>query len=399
MMAVINTASANTELAPASRLVAPYITLETGRATFLLLANTSSRELRASSGLVTSQGGVHIEFYSKGCSRNDQVVELSAKDIDQINITSVYASVIGADSSKLGFADIDVRDGTVHTSSQTAPGIRTNALTGVTLVADSTNDYAFSYPMAASQGSQSSGAGQTIVTRNAGGTGAALAWFGRYEPFPSRVFLPVYYAEGADSQGATVTGFLALVSPADGNWHGYGTGATLAEAPGEALSVSNAVGAALIKTSTLAYDGCENNTSYTPSGHTIYGTLDTLFPGGGMLRSNWLSCSGSGGGFPRVDEVSSQPVGWMQITNSSTECKGATNGCGSSTTNAKTATRALVGTFFSNSVGGSPSKKMADTSRLWGDPTTRTTTTNDCRTSAAVTRTCEYTFNSVDSAP
>lgn len=367
-IAVVHTASANTELAPASRLVAPYITLETGRNTFLLLANASGLILNNKAGTI---GGVHIEFYNKGCSRNDIVQQLSERDIDQINVSSLNASSIFADSSKLGYADIDVRNTTLYTgSSQVASSIRANALTGVVLVADSTDDFAFSYPMAASLGSSAGGvAGGTIVTRNPALTGAALQWTGRYEPFPSRLFVPVFYAEGADSAGATVTGFLSIVSPADGNWHGGGTGVgALAEAPGESISV--AAGTNPLQLTVIMYDGCERQQSFTPGGHTIMGTLDTLFLGGAALRSNWTTANCTGGAFPGRDEQgSNEPLGWMDITNGSLQCKGGAAGCGAGGTNPL---RGMVGVFFSRSVGGSPAKKMADNSRLWGDPSTRT---------------------------
>jgi len=368
-IAVVHTASANTELAPASRLVAPYITLEAGRNTFLLLANTSGVVLSNKSG---TTGGVHIEFYNKSCSRNDIVQQLSERDIDQINIDSLIASAIFADSSKLGFADIDVRDTTLYTgNSQVAPSLRVNALTGVVLVADSTDDFAFSYPMAASLGSAASGAGGIIVTRNPAGTGAASQWTGRYEPFPSRLFVPIFYAEGADSAGSTVTGFLSLVSPADGNWHGGGTGTGAgAEAPGEVIAV--AAGQNALQLSVIMWDGCERQRSFTPAGHTVMGTLDTLFPGGAALRSNWTTanCTSGGTGPGRDEQGSNEPLGWLDIGNSSSQCKGSATGCG--VAGGGNPLRGMVGVFFSRSVGGSPSKKMGDNSRLWGDPSTRT---------------------------
>jgi len=52
LMAVIQTASANTELVPASRLVAPYWDVTAGRSTLILLTNVSkSVDLTANAGL------------------------------------------------------------------------------------------------------------------------------------------------------------------------------------------------------------------------------------------------------------------------------------------------------------------------------------------------------------
>lgn len=389
-IAVVQTASANTELVPASRLVAPYVTLETGRSTFLLLTNSSTAILNNKTGTV---GGVHVQFYDKTCARNDIVVQLSERDIDQVNVSTVNFT----GTSLLGFADIDVRGTGIYTDSEAAPSIRENALLGTVLVSDSTNDFAFSYPMAASLGSAASGsAGGTIVTRNS--TGAATAWTGRYEPYPSRLYVPIFFAEGTDSQGATVTGFFQVVSPPDGNWHGAGTSTgTAAEAPGEVLSAAS--GTNLISLGAIIFDGCELQQSATVSGHTVMTTISqnlaTHFGAGPVSRSNWTAANCTNLVFPGLDELSGQPVGWMQVTNTSTQCKGSSSGCGS-TLNPP---RGLVGLFFETSVGGSPSKKMADNSRLRGDPnqgSRELASGGGCTTSTAAggpgsATTCQYT--------
>lgn len=395
-IAVVHTASANTELVPASRLMAPYITVESGKATFLLLVNTSST-VRLTDVLPAGAGGVHVEFYDKTCSRNDIVVRLSERDIDQVNVTTT--NFTGA--SLKGYADIDVRNNTIFTDSQAASGIRENVLLGTVLVSDSTNDFAFSYPMAASLGSQEA-AGGVIVTRNS--SGVALAWTGRYEPYPSRLYVPIFYAEGTDSAGATVAGFLSVVTPADGNWHGGGTSTgTRAEAPGEAINVLS--GSTALTLGTLIFDGCEQQGSANISGHTIMDTLTNLFTAGVANRSNWTAANCTAATFPGLDELSGQPVGWMQITNSSTQCKGAASvagagaaGCG----NVLIApARGLVGLFFESSLGGSPSKKMADNSRLWGDPNNGSRalasgsgcTVAQAGGSAGAATACTYNFN------
>jgi hypothetical protein len=402
-IAVVQTASANTELVPASRLVAPYITNETGRATFLLLTNVSTRILNNKSGTV---GGVHVEFYDKACTRNDVVVELSDRDIDQINVTTTNFTGV----SLKGFADIDVRNTVIYSDSQGAPGVRMNVLTGVVLVADNTNDFAFSYPMAASLGSSADGfTGDTssttgrIVTRNSSGT--ATNWFGRYEPFPSRLYIPIFYAEGTDGSGATVTGFLSIVSPPDGNWHGGGSATgTRAEAPGEQIAAGTTSTTSPLILGTLIFDGCEHQGSANIFGHTIMDTLTNLFTAGVVNRSNWTSANCTANVFPGLDELTSsgnQPLGWMQLTNTSTQCKGAASVAGLAAAGCGTATlapeRGMVGLFFESSVGGSPSKKMADNSRLWGDPSTRTGVSG-CLTSTIAggpggSATCVYNAN------
>lgn len=393
-IAVVHTASANTEMVPGSRLVAPYITIETGRSTFLLLTNASARRYTAADGSTSdlTVGGVHIEFYDKACTRNSRTVQLSPKDIDQINADSTFATALA--TSSIGFADIDIRNTTVYTDPTTAPSIRGNVLMGVTLVADNTNDFAFSYPMASSLGSAASGsAGGTIVTRSAS---LPTAWSGRYEPYPSRVFVPIFYAEGTDSQGATVTAFLSVVSPPDGNWHGGGslTTGNQAEAPGQALQTDNIN--PLLSIDVVIYDGCEHHANDLKTGHTLMGTLTSLFTAGVANRSTWTAANCTAGNFPGLDELSSQPLGWIQLTNTSRQCRATLGGCGVGSTpvTGTTATRGLVGVLFESSVGGSPSKKMADNSRLWGDPSTREESTSSgttCKVNATTSVACQYT--------
>lgn len=400
MMAVVQTASANTELTPASRLVAPFVTIETGRSTFLLITNvqfaTGVPSVQLDRTKTSPVGAVHIEFYDKTCSRSDTVIDLTPGDIDQINVTSSIANL----PSSIGFADIDVRTGSASLANSS---IQENVLIGSVVVTDATNDFAFSYPMASSIGSSGvssvSGctggvAGCTIVTRTVGGD--AAAWVGRYEPFPSRIMVPGFFAEGTDASGRVVSTFLAVASPADGNWYGFaGIGDGVGEAPGENLA-SIASGGVLINAGTIMWDGCERNTSQPLTGHYVNGSLGSLYGTIKTDRANWTATCGVS--FPGKDEVSGNPVGWIEFPNASCTRASAvpgnrTNTCSTTTQSASVArARGLVGLFFEQAV--STSSKLGDASRLWGDRTTISSQTG-CLTSGGAALTpaaCAYSL-------
>ena len=344
MMVAIDFASANTELVPAARLVAPYVTIETGRSTFLMLVNVSSLSLvKNATGAV---GGVHLEFYDKTCIRSSTTINLSAKDIDQVNVNDVIAGALA--TSKIGFVDIDVRDTTVFSSPLAASSIRLNALMGEVVVTDSQSDWALAYPMASSIGSASGGTNTSvIVTRNS--SGAAIAWSGRYEAYPNRLFVPLFFAEGSPVTGT----FLAVVSPADGNWHGNGnpTAGANSEAPGENLVASS--GTTLINAGAVVFDGCEQHADRPVTGHTLMDTLGNLFGSSAVNRANWSASNCSATTFPGLDELSGNPVGFIDLPNVSTTVKGA-SGIGFR--------RGMVGIFFEVVA------KQTDVVRLWADP-------------------------------
>lgn len=373
MMAAIQTASANSELVPASRLIAPYITNSTsatapvaGQATFLLLSNVTW------TGGPTAAVNAHLEFYDKTCARTNRTMVLSAGDTDQFNVTSTITMATGH-----GWVDIDVRSGSgglADTSTQQ------NQLVGSVLISDATNDFAFSYPMAAVVGSARTGATGSIVTRNASGN--AVTWTGRYEPLPTRIVVPVYFAEQTASPA--VTGFLAVAAPADGNWYGQGalsTSCTTAtgcgESPGEDLGTSASVGN-LISAGTQVWDGCEHAISAPQAGHYVSGTLQGLF-GSLLNRTAWGAgslCTSGAGGFPQSDVDSTSvggggPIGWVDFPNTATTKRGI-----AFTGTARA--RGLVGVFFESSVGTS---KQADATRLWGDRASINTQTG-CTTSS-----------------
>lgn len=408
MLAAIPFASANTELAPASRLVAPLVTLETGRSTFLLITNVSTLELTGTLDATDNNpaGVVHIEFYSKACTPSSDNITLSARDIDQLNVTSTNASSVFADSSKLGFADIDVREAALISSTSR----QANALLGEVVITDTVADFALSYPMASSLGSAATGAATSasagsIVAR--GGSGLAANWTGRYEPFPSRIFVPGFYAEGGTGQGAVSTAstaplgtILAVVSPADGNW--YGGSADLGEAPGQSLTALPS-GAVLISAGINVWDGCEQVQNFPKTGHTIMDTLGNLF-GTYANRDTapWTACPGVK---PSKDELSGNPVGWIDVPNVScsrndNENVAAGIGTGACTTAAPTASlgkaRGLVGVLFeTTTVKSGTTLQGGDVARLWGDFSSISQTQTGCATSDGGTSAgtwCPYSF-------
>lgn len=394
MLAAVQSASANSELVPASRLVAPYVTNGTstaepvaGQSTFLLITRTSWTGGPSST---PSTVYAHIEFYDKSCSKTNRTIQLSQGDTDQFNIDSTITMTNGH-----GWADIDVRSGTGLSGD---PSVQNNSLVGSVLVADTVDDYAFSYPMASSVGSAQGGGttgASVIVNHDSSGNASAAAggWTGRYEPFPNRLILPAYFAEGTDSFSRTVTGFLAVASPADGNWYGQGsetispggvtysnstctTSTGCGESPGENLTGTGD----LITSTVQVWDGCEDSQSQGLSGHYVSGTLSGstvtgtftapgLF-GSNLNRSAWASapsggCTSAGGSFPRKDEggnsaAAGGPVGWLDFPNTATTKRGI----------AVTGTariRGLVGVFFETSVGTGSAGQLADSTRLWGD--------------------------------
>jgi hypothetical protein len=364
MMAVVQTASANSELVPASRLIAPYVTNSTsatapvaGQATFLLLSNVTW------TGGPNTAVNVHLEFYDKTCVRTDRTIVLSIGDTDQFNVTNTITMASGH-----GWVDIDARSGAGGLGD---PSVQQNQLVGQVLIADTSNDYAFSYPMAASVGSTATGVGgvaATIVTRNSSGN--AVTWTGRYEPFPTRLILPAYFAE--QTAAPAIVGFLAVASPADGNWYGQGAASTICttatgcgEAPGEDLAGTGN----LITSGTQVWDGCEHAASFPQSGHYVSGTLGGTVAvnnfGIGTLgnRTAWAplgtgTCTSGPSGFPQPDrDLSGEPVGWIDFPNTSVVKRGlAITGTARA--------RGMVGVFFETSLG---TGKLGDASRLWGD--------------------------------
>lgn len=381
-------AFANTELVPASRLVAPFVSATSTRPTFLLITNVSAKNLVGSTATTGVDGSVHLEFYNKTCTRTDRAIHLSPNDIDQINVAAADLA-----PETVGFVDLDVR------ANDTAPStsIQQNALVGVVIITDSVSDFALSYPMAASLGSAQGGVGKNIVTRDLS-SGLANVWTGRYEAFPTTIMVPGFFAEGTGSAvGAITESLLAIASPADGNWYG-GTGG-FGEAPGQNLVAPS--GKTLIDLPLITvFDGCEFGISRQKSGHYLADTLVNLF-GTQLDRSVWTASCGAA--FGAVDEVAGTPVGWINLPNIScvrsananfatvSACAGASAAPSSSAAKV----RGVVGMLFEVAVvKGGGTDRGADVSRLWGDPSTITGQLG-CKDSQGVAVTCPYSLTPI----
>jgi hypothetical protein len=348
LVAVIETASANSELVPAARLVAPYFDVSGSRSTLLMLTNASKNVdlITTSSGAAfpvtnSSPKGLHIEFYDKNCNRTDRTVDLSAGDVDQLDLRKTPTDFTNDPFivSKQGFLDIDVR---VADAQRDKASLQLNVLLGTVVVSDSASDFVIAYPMASSIGLSDplvggTGTGGTIVTHDSNGT--AVTWTGRYEAFPSRVFVPFYFAEGGPTSTKSQ---VVIAAPADGNWANTGVG----EAPGAALSSGN-----LMSGTALFFDACENKTSGFITSHWINSSLGDLF-GVNANQSVWnttkgAACKGSAN-FPSVDEASSAFIGWVDYPNILASANGFARG--------------MVGVFIQSA------NKQGDATRLWGDP-------------------------------
>lgn len=393
MLVAIQFASANTELAPASRLVAPYYDISGSRSTFFLLTNVTTANLNGPLS-ATSIGAVHVQFYNKGCDRADTTVNLSPGDIDQLNVTPGIVLF----GSTLGFADIDVR---ANPALPDSTSIQANALLGEVVITDTAVDFALSYPMASSLGSAASGFGAPIVTRDT--AGLANVWTGRYEPFPTRLFVPGFYAGGGTGAGAISTAtspslgtVLAVVSPADGFWYGGVGGTGPGEAPGQPLGPLPA-GSFLIKAGILVWDGCEHPTSKTLQTHAVIGSLEDLF-GTAVNRDlfPWVTAASGtcGATFAQNDELANVPLGWIDFPNVSTARAANHNNPATAGSPTFGRVRGIVGVLFENAGINGSTLTGGDVARLWGGVDTITMQTG-CLTSDGGTRTganCSYNF-------
>jgi hypothetical protein len=421
MMAVINTASANTELVPASRLVAPYLAVSASKSTFLLLTNWSAAvNLMGAQtpGAPAAFYSVHLEFYNKNCDRTDRSIHLSPTDIDQVNVVS--SDIAGGFTE--AFLDLDVRTAVTGAGSDlpSSSSAQRNVLMGEVVITDTASDYTLSYPMASILGSAAGAAPFTIVTRDAA-SALANVWTGRYEPLPTTIEVPGYYAEGGTALAAgTVTeSLLAVASPADGNW--YGTSGTCVatgcgEAPGQLLATAPAPAFQLIKMPSITvYDGCEHFVSRFWNGHYMFGSLTALF--GTLLDRNglpsppgpWSAANCTAGTFPGLDELSGVPVGWIDLPN--TSCVRSANfnfaqinacSAGGAATATVAKIRGVAGIFLEAAVvtGGAATTRGADVARLWGDRSTITAQTGCTDSVGAAVLACKYNIeNAIGTIP
>ncbi len=393
MPGVINSASANTELVPAARLVAPFVDISSGRDTFLLITNISHFLPLTRTPFTFTVGtpavtiadtlgwGVHLEFYAATCATTSRTIDLSKQDIDQLdllvspNLTGQLpggtATQFQSGVSGRGWVDIDIRRGSAGATDQS---VQANVLLGTVVITDFANDFAFAYPMAADIGSAASGLGGVIVRRS-----PSILWSGRYEPFPPRLFVPAYFAEGTGTggiAGQVFSTFLVLAGPADGNWSGVdgGTGAgdaNTGEPPGQVIGDGGQGGDLINIPNSLLFDGCEEFADRSLNGHYINASLGSIYGITALDRANWTAANCTAHTFPGLDEFSGQPVGWVDLPNTLTS-KGTNTGATRPTLSTTggigvNRVRGMVGVFLENVVGGTPTLHLGDATRLWGD--------------------------------
>lgn len=361
-------ASANTELVPGSRLVAPYWDISGGRSTLMLIANVSRRanlvkgadlgnvsgncnllSPTAPTGVAGTNCAVHLEFYDKTCVNVDLTIDLSRQDIDQLDLlTDGDLGGVRGLPSKLGWTDIDVRRA-ITGSGHSNPSVQANVLVGTVVIADSGSDFAIAYPMAASIGSSNTGVGGDIVSRS--GLGVANVWSGGFESFPARVYVPMFFAEGSNG-GVTFTSTLAIAGPAQAISGGEAPGQTLEDDP--ITPVNEGI---LIRApgNVDITDACENAQSDTLTAHYVIGSLDQLFTQ--QVTAPYGSNCGS---YPAgdVDRKATNffQGGYIDIPNVVLGQNCSLGACTSFNVE-----RGLVGVLVQNTA------TRGDASRLWGD--------------------------------
>lgn len=374
-LALVEWASANTELVPAARLVAPYWDIAGSRSTLIMLTNVAATvDLLTSPtpGAPQPARGVHVEFYDKTCVRQDMTVDLSGGDLDQLDLKALGIAL----PSGQGWVDMDVRAGDAQRSKDS---IQCNVLIGTVVNSDSAGDFAVAYPMASVIGSSTASfpavgkpcsstyVGDTIGTHNV--NNAATGWTGRYEPFPSRLFVPFFFAEGGP---LGQTSQVVIAAPADGNWYNS-TGGGSGEAPGQllpGLSLPVSQAGWLMSGTALFYDACENKVSRSFGGHWINNKLsDAIVAGGAGLNLGsaasqsfpWthpgLACDNQVN-FPSADDDSAgagkgASIGWLDVPNTGVSDSSVIW------------PRGMVGILIQNTTIG---KKEGDVIRLYGDP-------------------------------
>lgn len=391
-MVAASAAWANTELVPGSRLVAPYWDISGDRSTLMLIANVSTRANLIKSadigqlngncniggggvGQVGSSCAVHLEFYDKTCQPTDLTIDLSKTDIDQLDlkVDSDLGGVRGL-PSLLGWMDADVRRA-ITGSGHTATGVQANVLVGTVVITDSGSDFAAAYPMAAGIGSANSGIGADIVTRNSSGN--ANVWSGTYETFPSRVFVPMFFAEGLN-RGVTFSSTLAIAGPAQSLRNG--------EAPGQDLGGVGTIGGVpfftapspLIDADVDVYDACENASSDSLKGHYIFGTLDALFVATVTAPYNG-TCTYPAADVDRAPAASAFQGGWIDIRNTRAFGQSTIGGVVQTTGGVanKFYPRGLVGVLVQEAA--TSTSHTGDATRLWGDCAAGNNTDADIR--------------------
>jgi hypothetical protein len=159
-------AATNSELVPGSRIVFPYYDLRPGFATFLFLTNISSTPV-----------SVALEFYDSSCTRQDTHIDLSAHDIDSLDLSQMISGN-ASESFLQGFVDV------------TADA---DVLIGTAIVVNMDDDWAITYNGASAR-------------RLADGATP-------FEPYPTGLFLPAFLTPGQLGSGVLTDGLLIIAAP------------------------------------------------------------------------------------------------------------------------------------------------------------------------------------------
>ncbi|HWR20752.1 MAG TPA: hypothetical protein VN444_02690 [Verrucomicrobiae bacterium] len=159
-------AATNAELVPGSRIVFPYYDLRPGFATFLYLTNVSSTPV-----------SVALEFYNTSCSRQDAHIDLSAHDIDSLDLSEMISGN-ASESFLQGFVD-------VTTSA--------DVLIGTAVVVNMADDWAIVY--------------------NGAPARRLAAGITPFEPYPAGLFLPAFLTPGQLGGSVLADGLLIVAAP------------------------------------------------------------------------------------------------------------------------------------------------------------------------------------------
>ncbi len=151
------------ELQPAARLVFPYYDVRPGTMTVLLVTNVSEAPVSA-----------RLTFYDRTCMTTGHTISLTPKDIAALDLSRLFGGG-STDAFTQGFVDVVAEQ---------------NSLVGVATILNLVEDWAVSYHAAPSK---------------------RLPGAVPFEPFPSRLALPGFFAQADGPRH--LDGLLILVAP------------------------------------------------------------------------------------------------------------------------------------------------------------------------------------------
>ncbi|MBI2883042.1 MAG: hypothetical protein HYY11_03915 [Candidatus Methylomirabilis oxyfera] len=240
-------AAPNAELVPGSRIVFPYYDLRPGFATFLFLTNVSSTPV-----------SVALEFYDTSCARQDTHIDLSARDIDSLDLPQMISGNASG-SFQQGFVD-------VTTSA--------DVLIGTAVVVNMDDDWAITYNGASAR-------------RKTTGTTP-------FEPYPTDLLLPAFLTPGQVGGGTLADGLLIVAAP-----HPTRPGGKLPDTPIQASADI------FLRQERTAISGDQHSTHEVIQSSSRFSGHHIILPIGTVA-----------GTFP------SPTLGWLSITNHAVDKKG-----------------------------------------------------------------------------